>query len=54
MKGQQGLRTRRGEGKGAGDRMQNEESGLKSLKHLFYFCGSADVKEIRIRSFQNG
>lgn len=51
MEDQQGRRTkRRGEGEGAGDRMQNEESGLKRLKYFFYFCGSADVREIRIQS----
>lgn len=54
MKDQQGRRTeRREEGKGAGDMTQNEDSGLKSLKSFFHFCGSADVKEIRIQSFHN-
>lgn len=45
VKDQQGQRMwRRGEGEGAGDRMQNEGGGLKSLNSFFYFCGSADVK----------
>lgn len=55
VKDQLGQRTkRRAEGEGAGDRMQIEESGRKSLKYFFYFCGSAGVQEMRIQPFQNG
>lgn len=49
VKDQQGQRTkRRGEGTGAGDRMQNED--WRAWNTFFYFRGSADVKEIRIQS----